>query len=97
MRKIVSIDTGRLPALIDLAQGLIDALPRYDYDRPEPYRRRVQTLEAALGAKGAMFRQTGDGKQMKLAGVRASSTSGTTGMIRNWIGAARRKVEEAGR
>lgn len=66
-----------------------------DYDRWKAANAAAtEAAKEALVAAGAVVRDSWQGAAVKLAGIRATSTSGLFGAMQNWLRAARRKVEE---
>lgn len=82
-----------LVAMKHLVQGLLDSLPEFNWEHPEPHRAAESAVRKALEAKGARFDNRYGSLQMTFAAVRATSTEGPTGAMRNWIKAANRKLD----
>ncbi len=82
-----------LVALVHLVKGLVEAMPAFNFQRPAPFRQAEQELVAALREKGGRIMSSSD-VVVVFGGVRASSTRGITPAVRNWLGAARRKLDK---
>lgn len=66
-------------------------------DDPANWHRHNREAMAALGKRlessvGAKVNDRWDGCKVRIAGVSASSTSGISGALRNWLRSARRKI-----
>jgi hypothetical protein len=88
-----------LKRLIDLIEVRLATLPAYSYDDRATYNAAVNKIVDQLTeAEGAKFTDhiNGGACAFKLAGIRATCTSGTTGALTNWIAAARRAIEKFG-
>ena len=82
-----------LVAMKHLVQGLLDSLPDFNWQHPEHFRAAENALRKALEAKGARFDDRDGILQMTFAAVRATSTNGAAGAMRNWVKAANRKLD----
>lgn len=74
----------RLAALPD--NDWRDTIARQAYDQA------METLVADLRKAGANIGEKFDGKAIRLAGIRSTSTSGTESALRNWMTAARKRI-----
>lgn len=83
-----------LVTLVHLVKQLVDSLPEFDWKNPEPYLRAERVVVDGLRAKGARITEGGAGTNVSFGGVRSGSTAGNTAALRNWLGAARRRLDQ---
>ena len=86
---------------IAFIQKELKKLPVPDHSTAEARANRGAAL-LAMGATiceslpKARIEEKSSGTTVRIAGVRASSTSGITGALQNWIAAARRRLDQTG-
>lgn len=87
----------RLSEISERIDAEIAGLPaaRFTYLERRDFERAITDLRARLGVEcDADIRDIDNGVMVKLAGIRAHSTMGLIGALRNWQVAARRRLEE---
>ena len=74
-----------------------ETVPPYDFNKYDAWRTARDTalreLKAELEKRGAVFRETTGGYAIRLAGLRATSTSGIVGAAGNWLVQARKATD----
>lgn len=73
----------------------LDALPDNDWRDTiarQAYDQALEALVADLRKAGAHIGEKFDGKAVRLAGIRSTSTSGTENALKNWVTAARKRI-----
>lgn len=97
-------DRARLSQLVEIVSFQLaryeEKAGRFDPTNYSDWRRRhdaaVADMKRALEAEGAVFSERPPHDHaVRLAGIRSTSTSGFEGAVRNWLRAARAKVEAA--
>ena len=81
-----------VPRIAEVKAALA-ALPEFDFRAQQPHRDAVAALRGELEAKGARFDGRYGSLVVSYCGVRATSSSGVDGALRNWIKAAYRKLD----
>ena len=86
---------------IAFIQKELKKLPVPDHSTAEARANRGKALFAMAAAihetlPKAKIEEKSSGTTVRIAGVRASSTSGVTGALQNWIAAARRRLDQTG-
>lgn len=73
-----------------------DAIPHYDHRNDASRKIHDDAVDALVDelskTEGAVFKQSSEGAFIKLAGIRATSTSGILGALANWRVAAQKKI-----
>lgn len=88
------IDHAALPVLRAIIQSEIDGLPVFNYDDRGPYAAALADVKGRIEKRGAVIVLDRRGATIKLAGVKASSTSGLGGALRNWRAGAGRALDK---
>lgn len=83
-----------LVGLVQLVKGLIEGLPDYNWQHPDAYRRAEQAAVERLRAEGARITDGSNGVSITFGRVRSASTGGTSSALKNWMAAARRKLDQ---
>lgn len=86
--------THDLVALVHDVQTQVNGLPVYDWHHPEPYRSAEHDVVDDLRKKGARITEGSNGISVTFGGVRSGSTGGNAAALKNWLGAARRKLDQ---
>lgn len=98
-------DPAQLGALIDIVQQHVDAIPGIsgsamtdDWRQQHDAHRHAagQAIVRLISDHGARYSGGGaNAERIRLAGISSSCTSGTAGLLNNWLAAARRKAGAA--
>lgn len=95
------IDRQELRRLIGIVRSKLSEIPSFggsdnaSWDTANSHREAVVTeIVAATGA--VLLAAHWDGVSVKLAGIRATSTSGPQGALRNWATAAEKRLAAGG-
>jgi hypothetical protein len=95
MTALASSRVSELRRLIDLIEMNLATLPAYSYDDRAWYAHCLnKIIDHLTEAEGAKFsdRMSFGGYAFGLAGIRATCTSSGSGVLTNWIAAARRRI-----
>lgn len=91
-------DGATLVRLIQVVEEKLAAIPRMQGCDLESCERHRKAAEAALTElerdEGAKWRSRYDGHRLSMGGVKTSCTASAAGVMRNWVGAARRRITE---
>ncbi|MBZ9856727.1 hypothetical protein LB566_23325 [Mesorhizobium sp. CA13] len=93
------LDIARVTRMIDIVDAGLAVLatrPKLDdaYEECRAHERAAQAILHVLADEhGAAWTSGGTGYTLRLAGIQSSCTGGPGGVLRNWINAARRRLD----
>jgi hypothetical protein len=87
LKSLIGVIESRLAVISDAYDG--------DWAKWEARQREFQAIINDLVIEEKAKYRSGDPYVLTLSGIRASCTSGDRGLLTNWIGAARRAIEQA--
>ncbi|MHA7969001.1 hypothetical protein [Rhizobium sp. CAU 1783] len=90
---VIDEELAHAPAFPDWHNG--DTFDQRDADRRAYHQAMDAIVERIVKGHGARFNPSAHGAStLRIAGIQSSCTSGTSGLLRNWQGAARRRIEK---